>query len=278
LHILPFPVTANQRQCANQETIRAFPMIRLLQFTDTHLLADPAGTVRGVRTQASLEACLAHARRRHLPADLIAVTGDLVQDDPVAYGTLELLLDRLGAPVLLIPGNHDLPAELERRFAQPPFQVGGTRLAGRWAVVMLSTWFAEAADGEGRLGAAELQRLAEALEANRDRHVLVCLHHQPIAMEGAGLDALGLGDADQFRAVIARHPQVRAVVWGHAHQSLDVFRDGTRWLCAPSTCMQFRPRDPGFVIDGRPPGYRVIELHDDGGIATEVVWLEGYRQ
>jgi len=39
-------------------------MIRLLQFTDTHLLADPAGQVRGVRTLASLEACLAHARRR----------------------------------------------------------------------------------------------------------------------------------------------------------------------------------------------------------------------
>jgi len=53
-------------------------MIRLLQFTDTHLLADPVASVRGVRTQASLEACLAHARRRHLPADLVAVTGDLV--------------------------------------------------------------------------------------------------------------------------------------------------------------------------------------------------------
>lgn len=64
-------------------------MIRLLQFTDTHLLADPAGVVRGVRTLASLEACLAMARRRHLPADAIAVTGDLVQDEPQAYGTLD---------------------------------------------------------------------------------------------------------------------------------------------------------------------------------------------
>jgi len=253
-------------------------LIRLLQFTDTHLLSDPAGTVRGVRTQASLEACIAHARHRHLPADVIAVSGDLVQDDPVAYGTLELLFDDLGAPVLLIPGNHDLPDEMARRFAHEPFQVCGARVMGGWAIVMLATWFAAAADGEGQLGDDELQRLEASLQAHPDKHVLVCLHHQPIPMEAAGLDALGLGDADRFMAVVARHPQVRAVVWGHAHQSLDVFRGNVRFLCTPSTCMQFKPRDPGFVIDARPPGYRVIELHDDGGIATEVIWLEGYRQ
>jgi Icc protein len=108
--------------------------------------------------------------------------------------------------------------------------------------------------------------------------VLVLLHHQPIPMEATGLDALGLQDAAEFRAVIERHPRVRAVAWGHAHQALDVFRGSKRWLCTPSTCMQFKPRDPGFVTDDRPPGYRVLDLHDDGGIATEVVWLEGYRQ
>ena len=253
-------------------------MIRLLQFTDTHLLADPSGSVRGVRTQASLQACLAHAQRRHFPADVIAVTGDLVQDDPAAYGALELLLDRLGTPVLLIPGNHDAPYELTRRLSHEPFQVGGTRVVGQWAIVLLSTWFADAKDGEGRLGDDELRCLETALEAHRDRYVLVLLHHPPVSMEATGLDALGLQDAAAFRAVIERHAQVRAVAWGHAHQALDLYRDGRRWLCTPSTCMQFKPRDPGFVIDGRPPGYRVLDLHDDGSIATEVVWLEGYRQ
>ena len=256
----------------------SLPMVRLLQFTDTHLMADPAASLRGVRTLPSLEACLARARRLHLPADLIALTGDLVQDDPVAYGTLELLFDRLGAPVLVIPGNHDVPDELERRLSHEPFQVGGTRVIGNWAIVMLASWFRDAEDGEGRLGPDELRRLDAALAAHRDHHVLVCLHHQPIPMEAAGLDALGLQDADSFQAVIAGHPQVRAVVWGHAHQSLDVFRGAVRYLCTPSTCMQFKPRDPGFVVDDRPPGYRVVDLLDDGGIATEVVWLEGYRQ
>jgi Icc protein len=85
-------------------------------------------------------------------------------------------------------------------------------------------------------------------------------------------------DAEPLLAILDRHPQVRGVAWGHAHQSLDRFRGATRLMCTPSTCMQFRPRDPGFIVDDRPPGYRVLDLHDDGGIATEVVWLEGYTQ
>jgi len=251
-------------------------MIRLLQFTDTHLMADPHGEVRGVRTLASFEACLRHARRRHLPAELVTVTGDLVQDDPRAYGALELLLDGLGAPVLLIPGNHDVPDELRRRLSHAPFQVGGTCGTGAWTLALLDTWFADSADGEGRLGPEALRSLEATLAQNRDRHVLVLLHHPPIPMEAAGLDALGLLDAAELRAVLDRHPQVRAVVWGHAHQALDVYRGAARYLCTPSTCMQFTPRHPGFVTDDRPPGYRVLDLHDDGGISTEVVWLEDY--
>jgi Icc protein len=253
-------------------------MLRLLQLTDTHLMADPAARLRGVATQPSLEACLARARRLHFPVDAIVVTGDLVQDDPSAYGSLELTLDRLGVPVLLIPGNHDVPDELQRHCSHEPLQVGGTRVQGNWAIVLLDTWFAGSSDGEGQLGAQQLRDLDTILTRHRDRHVLVAMHHPPIAMEAAGLDALGLLDAPEFLATIDRHPQVRGIAWGHAHQALDVYRGSRRLMCTPSTCMQFKPRVAGFVTDDRPPGYRVIELHDDGGLATEVVWLEGYRE
>ena len=254
------------------------PAMRLLQFTDTHLLADPQGAIRGATTLPRLQACLAHARRRHLPADVIAVTGDLVQDDPVAYGTLELTLEGLDAPVLLIPGNHDVPGELRRRLSQPPFQVGGTFTCGRWGIVMLETWLEASEDGEGRLGPEAIEAFDRQLTAFAERHVLVCLHHPPVLMEAAGMDALGLLDGPDFMAIIARHDNVRGIAWGHAHQSLDLYRGAVRLMCTPATCMQFKPRVDGFIVDDRPPGYRVIDLHDDGGIASEVVWLEGYAE
>jgi Icc protein len=97
-------------------------------------------------------------------------------------------------------------------------------------------------------------------------------------MESRGIDELGLMDREGFVRVIDRHPNVKGVAWGHAHQSLDVLSRGIRWMCTPATCMQFKPRQPGFEVDDRPPGYRVIDLLPDGGIVTEVVWLEGYRK
>jgi Icc protein len=252
--------------------------VRLLQFTDTHLLAEPHGKLRGAPTLPRLQACLAHAGRHCMPADAIALTGDIVQDDATAYGTVELLFADSPTPVLLIPGNHDVPDELQRRLGRAPFRVGGTHRFGAWTVVLLNSWFAQSVNGEGRLGNAQLQSLDATLAACRAGPALIMVHHPPIVMDTAGLDALRLVDVDALLQVLGRHPHVRGLVWGHAHQSLDVFRaGGLRLLCTPATCMQFRPRDPGFVVDDRPPGYRVIDLQDDGGIATEVVWLENYR-
>lgn len=253
--------------------------VRLLQFTDTHLLADPLARLRGATTLPRLQACMAHAQRHYAPADAIALTGDIVQDDPAAYGSIDLLFANSPCPVLLLPGNHDVPAEMERRLAHAPFRSGGTHRLGAWNLVLLGSWFAESANGEGRLGPAQLAALERDLAAHGDRPTLVLLHHPPILMDTAGLDALRLADGDAFMQVVERHAQVRGVVWGHAHQALDVLRPGRlRLMCTPATCMQFRPRDPGFVVDDRPPGYRVIDLQDDGGIATEVVWLENYRE
>jgi Icc protein len=251
---------------------------RLVQFTDTHLLADPQGLMRGVRSLPSLQACIADARRRHFPADAVLVTGDLIQDEPEGYGFLDLAMSQLGAPVLLIPGNHDVPGELDRRLSHPPFQVGGSLALGGWVIVMLDTWFAESVNGEGRLGPERLAALDRALSENAAQHVLVCLHHPPIAMGGAGLDALGLVDGADCMSVLGRHRNVRGVSWGHAHQAFDLYRAGVHFMCTPATCMQFKPGSAEIMIDDRPPGYRVIDLGEDGSLQTEVVWLEGYRQ
>ena len=74
------------------------------------------------------------------------------------------------------------------------------------------------------------------------------------------------------------HSNVRGVLWGHVHQSLDSFVHGVRFMASPATCAQFLPGSVDFAIDNRPPGYRVLELMPDGTIATEVCWLESYAQ
>lgn len=252
--------------------------VRLVQFSDTHLLQDPDGSIRGARTLPRLQACIAHAQRHYYPVDAVLLTGDIVHDEPAAYGFVDLLFADSGVPVLLIPGNHDVPAEMHRRFARSPFQVGGEWSSGNgWQVLLLESWFAESTNGEGRLGASQLQAVDLALGASTEPHALVVLHHPPVPMDSPGLDELGLLDGPQLSAAVDRHPRVRGVCWGHAHQALDLYREGeVRFMCTPATSMQFKPRSSNFEVDDRPPGYRVIDLRADGSIVSEVVWLEGY--
>jgi Icc protein len=96
-------------------------------------------------------------------------------------------------------------------------------------------------------------------------------------MGSAWLDGVGLRDGDRLMAIVDRHPQVRAIVWGHVHQASDSTHGKVRLLSAPSTCAQFLPNNPYFALDDRPPGYRWLELHPDGSVKTSVAWLTAGR-
>ncbi|HEY4369909.1 MAG TPA: phosphodiesterase [Steroidobacteraceae bacterium] len=248
--------------------------VRLIQFTDTHLTGDAAATVRGMDTLASLRTIVASAAQRFARPDGVLLTGDLVDEDPAGYRFIRQVFDASPVPVLCVPGNHDLPEQMRATLADAPFQVGGVKRFGRWTIVMLDTWLANSA--AGRLGPEQLQQLQATLSADRNQHVLLCMHHHPILMRSQWLDTVGIQDADALLTLIHQHSNVRGVLWGHVHQSLDSFIDGVRFMATPSTCAQFLPESDDFALDSRPPGYRMLELLPDGAIATEVVWLENY--
>lgn len=250
--------------------------VRLIQFTDTHLSGDPSASLRGVECLPALQAAIADAAHRYPRPDGLLLTGDLVQDDPAGYRWIRHVFGNCAVPVMCLAGNHDLPEQMRAALAQAPFQVGGEVAMGRWLIVLLDTWVAGRANG--RIGEAQLARLREVLQTQRSKHVLVCLHHHPLKMRSNWLDQVGLEDAEAFLSVVRDHANVRGVVWGHVHQSMDSFVHNARFMASPSTCAQFLPGSKDFAIDNRPPGYRVLELLADGSIATEVVWLESYAE
>ena len=248
--------------------------IRLIHLTDTHLSGDASDTIRGVATLPALRAALADAQHRCPRPDGLLLTGDLVQDDPRGYALIRQVFGSSPVPVMCLAGNHDLPDHMRAALRGEPFKVGGEIELDRWLIVLLDTWIEHSAGG--RIGPEQLARLEEVLRTHRNRHVLLCLHHHPIRMRSEWLDQVGLEDADEFLAVVRTHPNVRGVLWGHVHQSLDSFIGGVRFMATPATCAQFVPHSDDFAIDDRPPGYRVLELLPDGTISTEVIWLERY--
>jgi Icc protein len=125
----------------------------------------------------------------------------------------------------------------------------------------------------GFISAAELAALDAAL-ASAPHYAIVFVHHHPVSMASRWLDTIGIENADEFLRVLDAHPQVRAISWGHVHQSFDARRHGVRLLATPSTCAQFLPLSDDFAVDSQPPAYRRLTLQPDGQLETEVVWVD----
>jgi Icc protein len=115
--------------------------------------------------------------------------------------------------------------------------------------------------------------LDDALARFADSHVLVVLHHHPVPVGSAWLDSIRLMNGPELLQAVARHRNVRGMLWGHVHQSFDGMHDGVAMMSTPSTCFQFVPGRDDFAIDERPPGYRWLHLYPDGRIDTRVVWV-----
>src|SRR5690606_30088670 len=72
------------------------------------------------------------------------------------------------------------------------------------------------------------------------------------------------------------HRCVGAVIYGHIHQELDFERNGVRYFCTPSTCIQFKPNVADFTLDELNPAYRWYTLHNHGAIDSGVVRLTDF--
>lgn len=240
----------------------------LLQLSDPHLFAGGAAHLQGVNTEQAFQAVLKHALETHPGATALVVTGDLVHDEsPAGYQRLANILTDVPLPVHLIPGNHDDPALLHT-IAGGNLHTGPVADYADWRIVLLNSRLPGSAGGH--LGARELDNLKQALATAADRHVLIALHHNPVATGSAWLDTMTLDNADALFRLIDQYPRARAMIWGHVHQSQQGQRHGVSLLGCPATCFQFRPASRDFALDDAAPGYRWLNLLPDGNIETGI--------
>lgn len=263
------------------KAVKSGTAIHLIQLTDSHLYGEPDAQLLKMDTLDSFQRVLSLIDTDGRPVDLILATGDIAQDaSPAAYRRFADSLHRFAAPWHWVPGNHDRAAVMRRLEQESPFQDAGRKriIAGNWQVLMLDS--SVAGEVHGLLGESEMRFLDESLsEAGADQpiqHTMVCLHHNPHPGSAAWMQGIGLHNAPAFLAVLGRHASVRAVCYGHIHQSLDYQSDGIRFLCTPSTCIQFKPGATDFTLDERAPGYRWIELHEDGRLESGVERLKDF--
>jgi len=246
--------------------------IRIVQITDTHLYADADGRLLGLNTRRCLDEVVQSVCASGRP-DLVVASGDLTHDGSVpAYHAVRDSFRPIGAPVYCLPGNHDESTALREHMNSDGFHcVRQISIAG-WQCLFMDS----SIDGEegGHLSGPELEALDESLAANANTPTLIWLHHQPVTIGSRWLDTMTVDNPEAFFQIVDRYSQVRAIIWGHVHQAFAQARNGVQLLSTPSTCIQFLPGSEEFGVEAIPPGYRWLELHEDGTFETGVERLE----
>src|SRR3954468_6021576 len=243
----------------------------LFQLSDFHI----GGTWAEPDPVAGLEAAVETVLRMPDRADAVLVSGDLADNAADAeYEVVAGQVARLGAPVFVLPGNHDDRDALRRHFDVPGEAGSPVQYAvdlGPLRLVVVDSTRPGADPGE--LDAPRLAWLDAELGAAPDRLTLLAMHHPPIPTGSAAWDAIGLPVADRLAlgAVLERHPQVRRVVAGHVHRTIASDLAGCAVLTAPSTYVQAKLdlATTHLAMVNEPAGF-AIHAVVDGGIVSHV--------
>ena len=244
--------------------------IRVLQISDSHLGPSDQETILGMDTGQSFRDVLALIQAKEPPFDLIACTGDISNNGEFkAYQHfLATLQSRLPgkADFNWLPGNHDIQSRMN--LALGVKSVRKEVRIGKWLFIFLNS--VVPGQAYGQLSSKELEYLEATLQANRESHVLLFVHHHAFSVGSAWIDQQVIRNHERFFHLLGQHKNVRALVCGHIHQEYQARHQQIELLATPSTCYQFKPGSNEFALDTIMPGYRWFELQADGRFQTGV--------
>ncbi|WP_049560313.1 metallophosphoesterase [Nonomuraea sp. SBT364] len=219
-------------------------MVVFAHISDIHIGGSDASVARA-------EGVMAHLAT--LGLDAIVVTGDvadhaLAEEYEVAAGIL-----RAGVPLAVCPGNHDSVPEFEKRIgpANQAVRLDGLTIALADSSVPGRPY--------GFLADETLAWLDGVLSERPGVPAMVGMHHPPAELGIPYVDEIRLREPERLEALLRAHPNVVAVLAGHAHTGASVRFAGLPVAVAPgvvSTCLTQAETDAAFPVTyDLPPGF-----------------------
>ena len=217
----------------------------VLHISDTHF---------GTEQPRVVEALVALAAQQR--PDVVVLSGDITQRArPAQFRAAKAFVDRLGAPVVAVPGNHDIALfDLWARFTRPYARYAkafGAELEPVHAsqdllVVCVNTTRAWR-HKHGEVSAAQIDRVASLLTAASAQQLRVVVVHQPAAVTRAE-DHVNLlrGHQAALRAWSAAGADL--VLGGHIHLPYTLAQHGLArrlWVVQAGTAVSSRIRLEG---------------------------------
>ena len=215
--------------------------------------------------------------------DLLVLTGDLVNHGKTeGYDWLFDTLLKTNIAFACIGGNHDVTHETNEHLPFEQRQFFGVktdiRLLNQHSITVYlnhHTWqillIHSGVSGQiaGQIDLPTLTWLDQTLANHLS--TVIALHHHPITVGSAWIDAYQLQNHAEFWHIINKHPNVHAIICGHVHQAHSIIAP-TQHLCTVHTCpatdRQFMPYQKTFTLDNQQGGLRILQLSNDNTIAT----------
>jgi 3',5'-cyclic AMP phosphodiesterase CpdA len=253
--------------------------MKFIHVTDPHFVT-PGETLFGLDLRDRLEKCIASINASHADADCCVWTGDIVHwGDEASYRHFREVIEALAMPSHFVMGNHDARAAMRAVFPETPVDENGfvqyvlDKPGGRF--IILDT--IKPGTHAGELCADRLAWLAARLAESRDRDVYLFMHHPPFDVGIAGMDRIRLEGGDAFADVVAGHPRIRHLFFGHLHRPVHGSWRGIPFSTLRAVSHAFRldfGPAPRLVKTHENPGYSVVLLKGDTVVVHDHSYLE----
>lgn len=255
------------------------------QVSDLHV-GRPGERLGGrVDTADCLRRCVARLNAMDPPADLVVLTGDLVNTgSPEEYQHLRSLLESLATRWVLIPGNHDDRSALRAAFpdheylGQDPDFVQFVIEDFPVRLVFLDT-LDPGRDG-GFLDDARLEWLEARLAQAPHAPTMLFMHHPPFATGLEAMDRMGCVGAQRLARILRQNPQVERLCCGHIHRPVLTRWAGTTACVAPSCAHQItlalRPGASPLTYLLEPPAFLLHLWRPDVGLVTHTCLVDSF--
>ncbi len=213
--------------------------------------------------------------------DLVVATGDLTDNgNKSEYKVLKKIFSKSIPNILMIPGNHDKRDNFIKIFSNQDYLYNNKFFCytiNDFPVFLIFIDTLVEGKPEGEICEERISWLKEKLFQNKDKPIIIFLHHPPFDSGIWWMDAIGLKGRKKLKKLIQNYTNIEAILAGHVHRPIQKKWAGTFGHIAPSTAHQIELDIKGnkfLHINNEPSAFSLHHWDKENRLTSHICYIE----